>query len=123
MSLADAKRALTTAGLELGTVIQRNDNGLQADTVISASEEADAEVAPKTVVNLVVASGKVTLTDVVGWTVEAATANPQELGLTAVPIEQPDCAATTPPTVVSMSAAPGDVPVASPVELRYCTGS
>lgn len=122
MSLADAERALTAAGLELGTVIQRNDKSIAADTVISASEKEAAEVAPGTVVNLVVASGKVTLTDLAGWTLAAATTNLESLGLTATPVESPDCPATDPPTVVSMSVAPGDVPIGSAVELRYCTG-
>ena len=120
MGLDDATKALKAAGLELGTVIQRNDKGLAAGTVISASEAAETEVAPDTVVNLVVASGKVTLTDLVGWTVEAATTNLTDLGLTPVPVEEADCAPTEPPTVHSMSVAPGDVPIGSPVELRYC---
>ncbi|WP_435748500.1 Stk1 family PASTA domain-containing Ser/Thr kinase [Microbacterium sp. PMB16] len=122
MSLANAKKAITDAGLELGTVIQRNDKSLAADTVISASEKAEDEVAPKTVINLVVASGKVTLTDLAGWTVDAATANLTDLGLTATPVELADCRATDPATVDSMSVAPGDVPIGSPVELRFCTG-
>ncbi|MFJ2503856.1 MULTISPECIES: Stk1 family PASTA domain-containing Ser/Thr kinase [Microbacterium] len=120
MGLEDATKALKAAGLELGTVIQRNDKGLAAGTVISASEAAETEVAPDTVVNLVVASGKVTLTDLVGWTVEAATTNLTDLGLTPEPVEEADCAPTEPPTVHSMSVAPGDVPIGSPVELRYC---
>ncbi|MFS0894774.1 Stk1 family PASTA domain-containing Ser/Thr kinase [Microbacterium sp. 179-I 3D3 NHS] len=122
MGLADAKKALQSAGLELGTVIQRNDKALKADTVISASEKADAEVPPDTVINLVVASGKMTLTDVTGWTVEAATAELTRLGLTATPVELPDCPANDPATVDTMSIAPGDVPIGSTVELRYCTG-
>ncbi|MDF2507546.1 MAG: serine/threonine protein kinase [Microbacterium sp.] len=120
MSLEDATKALKAAGLELGTVIQKNDKGLAAGTVISASETAETEVAPDTVVNLVVASGKVTLTDLVGWTVDAATTNLTDLGLTPVPVEEADCAPTEPPTVHSMSVAPGDVPIGSSVELRYC---
>ncbi|WP_226533846.1 Stk1 family PASTA domain-containing Ser/Thr kinase [Microbacterium paraoxydans] len=123
MGLDDATKALTAAGLELGTVIQRNDKALAEGTVISASEKAETEVAPGTVVNLVVASGKVTLTDVVGWTVDAATTNLTDLGLNPVPVEDAECPATDPTTVSSMSAAPGDVPVGSSVELRYCSGS
>jgi serine/threonine protein kinase len=122
MSLVNAKKALADAGLELGTVIERNDKELAADTVISASEKADDEVAPKTVINLVVASGKVTLTDLSGWTVDAATTNLTDLGLTASPEEQADCPATDPPTVDSMSVAPGDVAIGSTVGLRFCTG-
>ncbi|WP_101847873.1 Stk1 family PASTA domain-containing Ser/Thr kinase [Zhihengliuella sp. ISTPL4] len=123
MSLDAATTALEAAGLELGTVTQRNDKGLAADTVITASEEADAEVAPGTVVNLEVASGKVTLNNVVGWSMDSATQALEDLGLTPVPIEAPECPATDPATVHSMSIAPGDVPVGSSVELRYCTGS
>ncbi|QNA91252.1 MULTISPECIES: Stk1 family PASTA domain-containing Ser/Thr kinase [unclassified Microbacterium] len=122
MALADATKALKTAGLELGTVIQRNDKALAAGTVMSASEDADSEVAPGTVVNVEVASGKVTLTNLVGWTVDAATTNLTDLGLNPVPVEETDCPATEPTTVHSMSVAPGDVPVGSSVELRYCAG-
>ncbi|KJL48198.1 Serine/threonine-protein kinase PknB [Microbacterium hydrocarbonoxydans] len=120
LSLAQAKDALGAAGLQLGTVIQRNDKSLQADTVMEASEKADAEVAPDTVINLVVASGRVTLTDLTGWTVDAATRQLEQIGLAAQPTELTDCPATDPATVVSMSAAPGDVAIGSTVELRFC---
>ncbi|MFJ4172552.1 Stk1 family PASTA domain-containing Ser/Thr kinase [Microbacterium sp. NPDC089696] len=123
LSLTAAKDALAQAGLQLGTVIQRNDKGLAADTVMEASEAAESEVAPKTVVNLVVASGRVTLTDVSGWTVAAATAELERIGLVATPVELTDCAATNPPTVTAMSIAPGDVPIGSTVELRYCVAA
>jgi len=123
MTLAQAKEALTSVGLQLGTVIQRNDKSLAADTVMEASEKADAEVSPDTVVNLVVASGRVTLTDLTGWTVDAATRQLEQIGLAAQPTELTDCPATDPATVVSMSAAPGDVPIGSTVELRYCAAA
>lgn len=122
MALDDATNALKAAGLELGTVIQRNDKALAANTVISASEKADSELDPGTVINLVVASGKVTLTDLVGWTVDAATTNLTDLGLVAAPSPTADCPATQPPTVHSMSVAPGDVPIGSSVQLFFCTG-
>ncbi|WP_194421091.1 Stk1 family PASTA domain-containing Ser/Thr kinase [Microbacterium abyssi] len=123
LSQAAAKEALTDVGLELGSVIQRNDPQSAAETVLEVTnvKEGD-EVAPKTAVDLVVASGRVTLPDVTGWTVDAATAKLEELGLTAVPVESADCTATNPATVASMSAAPGDVAVHSEVEIRYCTG-
>ncbi|WP_164234014.1 Stk1 family PASTA domain-containing Ser/Thr kinase [Microbacterium hydrocarbonoxydans] len=123
LSLEAAKAALKEAGLEPGTVIQRSDKSLAADTVMEASEEADSEVEPGTVVNLVVASGKVTLTDVTGWTLDAAKAEVESIGLTAAPVELQDCTATSPPTIVSMSAAPGDVPIGSTIELRYCAAA
>lgn len=123
LSLTAAKDALAAAGLELGTVIQRNDKGLAAETVMEASEAADTEVAPQTIVNLVVASGRVTLTDVTGWTMEAAQAELERIGLTPSPVELIDCTPTEPPTVSSMSAAPGDVAIGSTVELRYCVAA
>ncbi|WP_217177006.1 Stk1 family PASTA domain-containing Ser/Thr kinase [Streptomyces sp. AC495_CC817] len=123
LSLSAAKEALTSAGLQLGTVIQRNDKDLAADTVIEASEKAESEVAPKTAVNLVVASGKVTLSDVTGWTMDAATTQLEQLGLTVVPKELTDCPGTDPHTVASMSSAPGDVPIRASIELRYCAAA
>ena len=97
---ADAKQALTDAGLIFGTVRQQNDPGAPAGRVLEASEEAETEVAPRTVVNLVVASGQVTLEDVSGWTMDAATKKLEELGLTPNPVELADCKATDPATVV-----------------------
>ncbi|MGP6169751.1 Stk1 family PASTA domain-containing Ser/Thr kinase [Microbacterium sp. A196] len=124
LSQAAAKQALTDVGLELGSVTPRNDPASQADTVLEVTNVKEgAKVAPKTVVNLVVASGRVTLPDVTGWTVDAAVAKLEELGLNAIKTESADCPATNPATVSSMSAAPGDVNVHSDVELRYCTGA
>ncbi|MGW8482703.1 Stk1 family PASTA domain-containing Ser/Thr kinase [Microbacterium sp. NPDC055903] len=119
---ADAEAALTKAGLGLGTVRQQNDKDHEAGYVLEASVEEGDEVAPGTVVDLVVASGRVTLRDLTGFSMEAATQELEDLGLTAQPIENPDCSAADSPGVVSMSLAPGDVPVHSTVELRHCTG-
>jgi len=123
MGLEAAKNALTEAGLLVGTVIQRNDNTLAADTVISASVPAESSVPPKSIVNLEVASGRVTVRDLFGFTVDAAKQELELLGLTSTTVELPDCPAKDPATVQSMSVAPGDVPVGSNVELRYCTGA
>ncbi|WP_175987882.1 Stk1 family PASTA domain-containing Ser/Thr kinase [Microbacterium tenebrionis] len=123
LSLTAAKQEIADAGLELGSVTPRNDPESQTDTVLELTDANEGdEVAPNTVVNLVVASGRVTLPDVTGWTLDAASAHLEELGLNAIPIESADCPATNPATVASMSAPPGDVPVQSDVELRYCTG-
>ncbi|MFT4260069.1 Stk1 family PASTA domain-containing Ser/Thr kinase [Microbacterium sp.] len=123
LPLAEAEAALKAAGLKTGTITPRNDKDLAADTVMEASEEAESEVAPGTVVNLFVASGRVALEDMTGFTLDAATRKLEELGLVAQPEALEDCPATDPATVVSMSVAPGDVDVASTVGLRYCTGS
>lgn len=123
LSQAAAKDALSEAGLELGSVIQRNDPDSAADTVLEVADVVEGdEVPPKTVVNLIVASGRVTLPDVSGWTLDAATERLKELGLNPLQVESADCPATSPETVSTMSAAPGDIAVHSDVELRYCTG-
>jgi serine/threonine-protein kinase len=76
-----------------------------------------------TTVNLRVASGRVVLNDVTGYTIEAATRDLEALGLTVVPSADPGCKATgTTPTVRVMSLAPGEVPIRSEITLTYCAG-
>ncbi|MBS1908051.1 MAG: Stk1 family PASTA domain-containing Ser/Thr kinase [Actinobacteria bacterium] len=122
LSTSAAKDALAKANLQLGSVIQKNDPHTQHDVVLATSVQAETKVAPGTVVDLVVASGVVTLNDLTGWTLDSATQALQQQGLTANPVENPNCKATNPKTVASMSAAPGDVPVQSTIDLSYCTG-
>ncbi len=117
-----AQAALKAAGLELGTITPRNDKDAAAGTVMAASAEAGAEVAPGTTVNLFVASGNVTLNNLVGWSVESASAEITALGLTPNPLEKTDCTAAEHAGVVQMSLAPGDVPIHSTVDLSYCAG-
>ncbi|MCE4025918.1 Stk1 family PASTA domain-containing Ser/Thr kinase [Microbacterium sp. Au-Mic1] len=122
LSATAAKDALTKAGLQLGSIRQENDPRTQHDIVLSSSVQADTKVAPGTVIDLVVASGVVTLNNLTGWTLDSATQTLQEEGLTANPVANPNCKATDPKTVASMSAPPGDVPVLSTIDLSYCTG-
>jgi len=122
LSASAAKDALTKADLQLGSLTQKNDPRTQHDVVLSSSVPADTKVEPGTVIDLVVASGVVTLYDLTGWTLDSATQWLQQAGLTANPVENPNCKATEPKSVSSMSAAPGDVPVQSTIDLSYCTG-
>lgn len=123
LSQAAATQALTDAGLQLGSVTQKSDTASQADIVLEVTNVKEgAKVAPSTVVNLIVASGRIELRDVTSWPVDAATAELERLGLNVTTSGSADCPATTPATVSSMSLPPGDVPVHSEVELRYCTG-
>ncbi|WP_313357476.1 Stk1 family PASTA domain-containing Ser/Thr kinase [Microbacterium sp.] len=116
-----AKQVLDDARLELGTVRPQNDKDAQAGTVLSASERAGAQVAPGTVIDLVVANGYVTLEDMTGFSMDAAKGQLEKLGLTAEPVELGPCAeGQTPNVVASMSKSPGEVPIHSTVELRYC---
>ncbi|WP_349429055.1 Stk1 family PASTA domain-containing Ser/Thr kinase [Microbacterium sp. LWS13-1.2] len=117
-----ATAAITTAGLQLGTVTPQNDKDLAAGTVISSDPVDGASVAAGTMVNLVVASGRVAIDDVRGYTVDAATRELEEVGLTVTAQEDPNCAGGDPATVQSQSLTPGDVPVHSEITLIYCTG-
>ena len=118
-----ATSAITAAGLQLGTVISQNDKDLAAGTVISSDPVDGASVAAGTMVNLVVASGRVAIDDVRGYTVDAATRELEDVGLTVTAQEDPNCAGVDPPTVLSQSLTPGDVPVHSQITLVYCSGS
>ncbi|GAB3150425.1 Stk1 family PASTA domain-containing Ser/Thr kinase [Microbacterium neimengense] len=124
----DARHALTTAGLAVGTITPVNDAKAPAGEVLSASTAAGdvvagSEIPVGTTVNLRVASGRVVLNDVTGYTIEAATRDLEALGLTVVPSADPGCKATgTTPTVRVMSLAPGEVPIRSEITLTYCAG-
>ncbi|MFV4912706.1 Stk1 family PASTA domain-containing Ser/Thr kinase [Microbacterium lacticum] len=125
LSTDAATTALTSAGLTLGAVTTRNDPDLAAGTVISADPAEGSEIAVGSAVNLVVASGKVTLVDVVGYTAEAAqrALSADTLKLVPTIVEDPGCPANPGrPTVAAQSLAPGDVPIHSTVELTVCTG-
>jgi serine/threonine protein kinase len=120
-----ATDALTAAGLELGAITTRNDPDLSEGTVISADQVEGAQVPVGTTVSLVVASGKVTLVDVVGYTVEAAqrALSADTIKLDPQVVEDATCAATPGDrTVAAQSLAPGDVPIHSTVNLTVCTG-
>ncbi|WP_336644742.1 Stk1 family PASTA domain-containing Ser/Thr kinase [Microbacterium sp. USHLN186] len=116
-----AKQVLAEAKLELGTVRSQNDKDAAAGTVLSASVPADSQVQPGTVVNLVIANGRVTIEDMTGFSMNAAKNQLEKLGLAAAPVELGTCAqGQTPNVVVSMSEAPGEVAIHSTIELRYC---
>ncbi|GAA0488947.1 Stk1 family PASTA domain-containing Ser/Thr kinase [Microbacterium aurantiacum] len=119
----EATAALEQAGLTLGTVSSRNDPALAENIVISADQTAESSIAVGTAVNLVVASGRVTINDVTGYTLEAATRELEALELTVIPQEDGGCTATPQPTVTAQSLAPGDVPYRSEITLTYCTGA
>ena len=119
-----ARSALAAAQLAVGALTPRNDPDLVAGTVLSADPASGTEVAIGTVVNLVVASGLVTIVDYKGYTVDAATRELQapDIALVVATVEDPGCPASPSPTVSQQSLPPGDVPVHSTITLTYCTG-
>ncbi|MFG6402539.1 PASTA domain-containing protein [Microbacterium sp. P04] len=122
---AGAREALAAAGLNVGTITQRNDPALAAGTVIEASQPSGAVVGPGTTVDLVVATGRIVIVDYTGYTVDAATRELQspELQLTVLTQEDPACSASQPPTVSTQSLAPGEVAIHSEIVLTTCTGA
>lgn len=119
-----ARAAIDAARLELGTITQRNDPGLAAGVVISADPADGEEVDIGSTVNLVVATGRVVINDVTGFTLEAATRElegPQSQ-LVVEPVGDPSCAATDSQIVISQSIPPGEAPVHATVQLTYCSG-
>ncbi|WP_431803379.1 Stk1 family PASTA domain-containing Ser/Thr kinase [Microbacterium sp. bgisy203] len=125
LSTDAASAALDDVGLKLGAVRTQNDPDLAEGTVISADQSEGAKVALGSSVGLVVASGKVTLVDVVGYTADAAqrALTADSLKLTPEVIEDPNCPASPgDPVVATQSLAPGDVPIHSTVQLTVCTG-
>ncbi len=124
MSQEAAQTALAGAGLVLGPVQQRNDPNLDAGIVMSADPAEGQSVPVGTVVNLVVATGRVVVVDVTGYTIAAATRELEALRLTVQTQANPDCtAATGDPTVSAQSIPPGETAVRSTVTLYYCTGT
>ncbi len=124
-----ARDALTGVGLVVGTITPVNDPQTAGGTVLSA-QTAEGDVAPETslpvgtTVNLRVASGRVVLNDVTGYTLDAATRGVEALGLVVTAAPDPGCPATNPNTVRAggMSLAPGEVPIRSEITLTYCAG-
>lgn len=122
-----ARDALTAAGLTVGTITSVNDPQTGAGVVLSALASgsdvtAGTELPVGTTVNLRVASGRVVLNDVTGYTLDAATRDIEALGLVVVQAEDPGCPATNPNTVKVMSLAPGEVPIKSEITLTHCSG-
>lgn len=121
----EARTALETAGLSVGSIRRQDDPALAAGTVISSSVEAGQQIAKGTAVNLVVASGQVVIVDYTGYTLDAAVRELQSESkqLTVTTQEDPGCRATSPATVTTQSLAPGEVPVHSEITLTTCSGS
>jgi serine/threonine-protein kinase len=123
LSQDDATAALDKAGLTLGAVRQQDDPDTDQGIVLSADQQAGAEVPKGTSVDLVIATGTVTVVDLTaGYTLDDAVSSLKQLGLTANVSDDSSCTATNPRTVESQSAGPGEVPIHSSVTLVSCSG-
>lgn len=118
-----ASTALTSAGLVPGTITTQNSATVPVHVVISSTPAGGVKAHVGDTVNLIVSSGNVTLTDLVGQSVQAASGILSQLGLTANPQPDNSCPAQPGVLVNSQSVPPGDVPQGSAVAITYCTGS
>ncbi|SIO02488.1 Stk1 family PASTA domain-containing Ser/Thr kinase [Agromyces cerinus] len=123
-TLEQAKADLKALGLVAGVETRESSPTVPADTVLGTSPEAGSAVEVGSTVDFRISSGTVTLPDVTGQTLEAATSylGAENLQLTAVPKPDGSCDSQPGSPVTQQSLAPGDVPQHSSVELTYCAG-
>ncbi|WP_281167311.1 Stk1 family PASTA domain-containing Ser/Thr kinase [Microbacterium indicum] len=127
MSEDDARSAITDLGLQVGRITPENDAEADAGTVLTASAEGDGldegdEISAGSTVDLTVASGRVTVVDLSGSTVDFATSQLEGLHLTVKTDDDPTCVVEDPPTVHTQSHV-GDVAVGSTVTLYTCSAT
>jgi serine/threonine-protein kinase len=123
MTVDAATQALQQAGLTVGPQTSENSASVPANVVISTDPGANGQAHEGDAIGLHVSSGKVTLTDLTGQTIQAATGILSQLGLTANPKPDPSCPQDKGATMVhTQSVAPGDVPQGSAVDITYCSG-
>lgn len=123
MTVDAAKAALEAAGLSPGPTTTENSPTVGANIVISTSPAAGANAHEGDVIGMTVSSGKVTLTDLTGQSISAATGILQQLHLTVDPQPDESCPQDKgAPLVHTQSVVPGDVPQGSTVTLTYCSG-
>ena len=123
MTADAAKQALELAGLAVGPTTTENSPSVAANVVISSDPAAGGTAHEGDAIGLTISSGKVTLTDLTGQSIQYATGELTQLGLTPQPQADPTCPQDKgAPLVRTQSAAPGDVPQGSTVGLTYCSG-
>lgn len=123
MTVDAASQALQQAGFTVGPTTSENSPSVPANVVISTDPGPNASAHEGDPIGLHVSSGKVTLTDLTGQTIQAATGILSQLGLTANPKPDPSCPQDKGATMVhTQSVSPGDVPQGTAVDLTYCSG-
>ena len=117
----DATAALKEAGLKVGVVNPRNDPEAKSGTVLEASAPDGSEVALGSQIDLFIATGKVSINNYVGFTVDTATSELEALGLTVSVAEDAECDGDA-SQVSAQSLKPGDAKIHADIELTHCAG-
>jgi len=122
--IADAQAAIEAAGLVSGSVTKENSPTVAADVVLRTNPAALSDEVAGATVNYVVSSGLVTLSDMTGQSLSAATdlVGGETMRLEAKPDPDYTCDQVPGSPVTNQSLAPGDVPQNSEITFTYCAG-
>ncbi len=123
-TLDQAKADVQAAGLTPGAETRENSPTVPANTVLGTVPEPGTSADVGSAVDFRISSGLVTLTDLTGQTLSAASSYVSAENLQLTPVPQPDASCKSKPgsPVTQQSLAPGDVPQGSKVVLTYCAG-
>lgn len=121
----EAREAIERAGLQVGRITPVNNAEHEAGVILAASVDgsdvsAGDEVAEGATVDLTRATGRVTVDNVEGFTIAAATERLESQGLTVQVVPDDTCEASD---TVQRQSDVGDVAVHSTIELFQCSGS
>jgi beta-lactam-binding protein with PASTA domain len=124
LPVADAQAAISALGLVPGSITKENSATIAQNLVLRTDPLLQAKAQTGDTINLFISSGLVTLPNLVGQSLTAASDLLQTASVQLVPIPTPDktCPSTTVPLVTKQSQAPGDVQQKSQVALSYCVG-
>ncbi|WP_268765822.1 Stk1 family PASTA domain-containing Ser/Thr kinase [Leifsonia sp. Root227] len=122
MTTDAAKAALAAAGLSVGPVTTTNSSTVPANVVITTDPAPNANAHEGDAIALTVSSGKVTVTDLTGQSLQAATGILSDLGLVVNPKPDATCPQDKGAPLVHTQSQVGDVPQGSAVDLTYCSG-
>ncbi|TFD17226.1 MULTISPECIES: Stk1 family PASTA domain-containing Ser/Thr kinase [unclassified Cryobacterium] len=122
--LADAQVAITAFGLIPGSVTRENSATIASNLVLRTTPAGGSPEKTGVTVDFIVSSGLVTLDDLKGQTLSAASdlLEGADVQLVAIPTPDNTCPSVSGSPVVKQSLAAGDVPQKSQVELFYCAG-
>jgi len=122
---ADALTALTAAGLTLGTITQSDSANVAQNLVISSDPMPNTSVSAKTVVNLVISTGTVTVPNVVNLEINDATSQLSSIAVGYIVQTDlaPTCTGKAGTTVIAQSIQPGSQPQGQTIVLTLeCVG-
>jgi len=122
---ADALTALTAAGLTLGTITQSDSANVAQNLVISSDPMPNTSVSAKSVVNLVISTGTVSVPNVVNLEINDATSQLSSIAVGYIVQTDlaPTCTGKAGTTVIAQSIQPGSQPQGQTIVLTLeCVG-